>query len=252
MEYISIILTVIGFAVLIFSIWSFLLVRTHIRNKWTHEITGSMADEKYYELKSKQEFIIATSTIIFALISFIGFSSISEIKKNLNEQIAIERQKVDSLTKVANSSIDNLELRGKDYKDSVLQGLKLLKDLRKRYIDLSDKDIIRQNVFIVDDLKIGDFKKVDYFFRIVNFKDLRTVSGQKLPEFKTPPSIIVFSSTSSELRVDEVSQSSFKISPFMSTESKIAKTEEDIRFSIWFSQKPSPSAFSTDFSKEFK
>jgi hypothetical protein len=252
MEYISIILTVIGLAVLVFSIWSHLLIRRHIRNKWTHEITGTLADEKYFELKSKQEFIIATSTIIFALISFIGFSSISEIKKNLNDQIATERKKVDSLRQVANNSLDNLELRGKDYKDSVLFGLKLLKELRKRYLELSDKDIIRQNIFIVDDLKIGDFKKVDYFFRIVNFKDLKTVSGQRLPDFKTPPSIIVFSSTSSELRVDEVSQNSFKISPFMSTDSKVAKTEEDIRFCVWISQKPSISAFSNDFGKEFK
>lgn len=252
MEKISIILFFIGTAVLVFSTWTFLLVRKHIKKSWTHELKGSLADEKYFELKSRQEYIIAVSTIVFALISYIGFSSISDIKNTINEQLATEKLKVDSLSKLANNNFMNLELKGKDYKDSVIIGLKLVNALKERYKQLASKDIIKQDIFIVDDLTIGDFKKVDDFFRLVKFGDLTTISGQKLPVFKTPPSIVVFSSTSANPAIDQVTAQSFRISPFMYTESKVAQNEEQIKFSVWISQKPESSSFSSDFSKEFK
>lgn len=265
MENLSIILLIIGISVLIFSIWNHILIKRHLKQfKNNYRQVSSLTDEKYFELKSKQDYIIAASAIIFAVLSFIGFSSIKDIKTEMNLQMAEEKKKIESLNSSAdstNNSFKGLNLKGKDLQDSVRSAMNLVDALKLRVGSILGKDVIKQNIFIVDPLKIGDFphSKEKYFedFRVVKFKDLMTISGQKLPIFKVPPSIMCFSTTSSSIIVKDVTAEGFKINPqgysYLATESSKAVIEGDeVKFSLWISQKKSGGDFNDDFSDDFK
>jgi hypothetical protein len=252
MDTLSIILAIIGIVVLVFSFWSFRLVRKHIRrfnNNSRH--TSALTDEKYFELKSRQEYIIATSAIIFAVISFIGYSSLKEIKQTIADSVEKEKQKLELLYRSADTSYSNLAIKGKNYEDSVRSALQLVTVLKNRLSVISNKDVIKQNIFIVDPLKIGSFKSDQDEFRIVKFKDLTTISGQKLPEFKTPPSIVCFSTTYSMLLVTDVTSSGFKIKPTLNYSTNDDISGNNVLFSVWISSKPTGKSFNDDFSDDF-
>ena len=265
MENMALVLLIIGFSVLIFSVWTFLLVKRHIRqfrNNFRH--SSSLTDERYFELKSKQEYIIAASAILFAVISFLGFSSLKDIKSEINNQLSIEKKRLEELNNSADSTHQNfygLQLKGKTLEDSVRSAMFLVSALKSRIGLVLDKDVIRQNIFIIDPLKMGDFphvkEKGKEDFRQVKFKDLFTISGEKLPLFKTPPSIICFSISNSSLLVSDVTTEGFIINPqgytFSSSEtSKSVIAGDHIMFSVWISQKKTGRDFSDDFSSDFR
>lgn len=243
MENLSIILAVIGLAALIFSFWSFWLIKKHLQQfKTNYRHISTLTDEKYFELKSRQDYIIAVSTIVFALLSFIGYTSINNIKKELASQVEKESQNLKSLKDTATENLTTLKLTGRTYEDSVRNALKLVAALKKEIGAISNKDVIKQNIFIVDPLRIGDFPKDKLTeTRIIKFNSLTTISGEKLPEFRIPPSIVCFSTTNSLLIVSEVTTQGFKIRPELYTYSEINEETHgtSVQFSLWISQKPS-------------
>lgn len=255
MEKLSIILLIIGLAVLVFALWSFLIIKKHI----TKYNRSSLSDEKYFELKARQEYIIATSAIIFGVLSFLGYASVNEIKADLSSQFSAERESLDSLYKSeklkmdslhnyadeANAAFTGLKIEGKDLKDSMRSSLALINTLKFRIAEISKKEVIRQNLFIVDNLHIKDFPVSKYKgedFRYVSFKSLKTISGQDLPVFSEPPNIIVFTASGGQVAVTELSKNGFKIFPYMGilmSQDDIDKNIDDqnLSFSIWISQK---------------
>lgn len=250
---------------MVFTIWNHLSLRKHLKNfKNNYRHQSSLTDEKYFELKSKQEYIIATSAIIFALLSFVGISSIKELKAEIETQVQAERRKINSIDSTAEKTHKNLaglQLSGKDLKDSIRSAMNLVEVLKSRVISISNKDVIKQNIFIIDPLKMGDFPHSNekYFeeFRIIKFKDLLTVNGQQLPIFKVAPSIVCFSTSFSSLIVKDVTAEGFKIKPdnFLVSSSEKSKSiidGDEIKFSVWISQKSSGKEFSDDFSDDFK
>ena len=48
-------------------------------------------------------------------------------------------------------------------------------------------------------------------FRVIKFKNLKTISGQNLPTFSAPPSIVCFSTTNSSIFVIDVTKDGFEI-----------------------------------------
>lgn len=261
MENLSIILGVIGLGVFIFSYWSFQLLKKHLKQfNGNYRHSSSLTDEKYYELKSKQDYILAISAIIFALLSFVGYTSISNIKKELSAQIESEKKNISSLNDTAKENLSALRITGKSYEDSVRSALELVTILKNRIGGLLSKDVIKQDIYIVDPLSIGNFPIdktkpwVDANYRVVRFSDLTTISGQKLPAFKTPPSIVCFSKNSSMLMVDDITNVGFKIRPDMMLgfPGDTDETGNKIKFSLWISQKPNQKEFTNEFSDEFK
>lgn len=246
------ILVIIGFSVLIFSIWNHLLLKRHLKNflnNYRH--TSSLTDEKYFELKSKQEYIIATSTIIFAVISFIGFSSIKELKSQLHTQIESEIKRIDTLKTSADSTSTtfvNLNIKGKTLQDSFRSALELVEVIKKRVSSISSKDVIRQNIFIIDPFVIDQFPLLtnnkDKGYRLIKFNNLKTISGQALPKFSNAPSVICFSSTNSSVVIKDITNNGFKINP-QAYQRLVTESSSDIeqtgtsKLSLWISQKSS-------------
>lgn len=266
MEKIStIILPTIGLAVLLFSYWGFRLIQKHVKRfNIGYKFPHSLTDEKYFELKARQDYIIASSAIVFTVITFIGYSSIEGIKKEMNSQMTSEIKRLDSIRNSANETLINfsdIEIKGKTLQDSVRSAMNLVSVLKSRMAQIFEKDVINQNIYIVDPLKIGDFphdtKQNNEDFRVIKFKDLLTVSGQKLPIFKNPPSIVCFSTNNATLYVTDVTVDGFKVNPagfsYLVTESSPqVEAGDHIKFSVWISQKKGEREFSDDFSKDFK
>ena len=278
MEQLSIILIIIGAAVLIFSIWSHLIIRNHI-NKYnaSGRVSQGLNDAKFFELKSRQDYIVAASALIFAVISFIGYGSITDIKSDLKKQFADETKRMDSSYNAQKAKLDTmagvadetnrtfsgLKIVGKDLKDSMRSALSLVSFLKNRVGQISKKDVIRQNLFIVDALRVGDFPDVQVKgfgeFKYVAFNKLTTISGQKLPVFSEAPSIVVFSRDGAMLTVKNLTNEGFSITPNMgmyltAEEAKVPENENgnNIRFTVWISQKGDSSSFSDGFSDDFK
>ncbi len=258
MDNLSIILILIGTGVFVFSLWGFLLIKNHLKKfKGNYRLSSILTDVKYHELKARQDYLISISAILLALLSFIGYTSINNIKKELTEQFHNEKEILSSLKDTAQDNLEFLKLTGKNYEDSVRNALQLVSILKTQMVRLYNKDVISQNIYIVDPLELGKFSfdksnpNTDY--RLVRFKDLVTISGQKLPTFNSPPSIICFSKNSSLLMVDNITSTSFNVKAdmIMGTNPR-PEDGSDVRFSLWISQKPKDDFYKTDFNKDFK
>lgn len=250
MESLSIILGIIGVSVLIFSIWNHFLIRRHLKKfNGSFRHSSSLTDEKYFELKSKQEYIIAASAIVFAVLSFIGFSTFKDLKSELYSKIEdqIKRLSVlDSSARNTSKTFIDLNVQGRTLQDSFRSALNLVDVLKNRVASISNKDIIKQNIFIIDPFNVERFPlskgKNDNGYRIVKFNQLTTASGVKLPDFRTAPSVFCFSNISSSVAIKEITAEGFKVNPnafqFLALESSISDNDlGSSTLSLWISQK---------------
>jgi hypothetical protein len=254
MEKITVILAFIGFGSLVFSFWTFRIVKRHIRgNRGNLTRDSDLSDLKYFELKSRQEYLVSLAAILLALLTFLGFSSLNDIKKDMQTDVQSEKTKLDSLYIAEKKQYGELSKLNSTYKDSVSLVLDKARRLKQFIEQIRNKDIIRQNIFIVDPLTIGNFPIDKNEFRTVKFKDLKTISGKALPIFKTAPSIVCFSTTYSMLIVADVTSESFKIKPelYYSDNGNDARGNK-VKFSVWISQKPQAGEFGSDFNDDFK
>lgn len=248
MEYQSFFLVIIGILVFIFSLWGYLGVRKISRQIKSDKI-NEISIEKYFELKARQDYIIAVSAIVFSIISFIGFNSIESTKNEISEKLKNELNRIDSLRLIANENFSELELMGRDYKDSVDNAFKLLASLQARMKYLYSKDVISQNIYIVNPIRVGDLRKfpedpktgMEYYE--VKFSNLKSINGSSLPSFKSPPTVLIASNGISSFKLKEVVEDRFTIY----LESYLPQNEKDkgesATFSVWISQKPSESSF---------
>jgi len=153
----------------------------------------NISDQKYWELKSKNEFLIAAFSFIVAVISFLGYNTYEKANEKIyadNKQktdsifIALSnaQKKTDSLKKTIEVSKNNFE--------SIKNRLDPLKsdftELQKLINKLSNKNILKLNYYMINDLNFKkDFAELDTIY----YKDLRTSNGDLLPEFDNPPII---------------------------------------------------------------
>jgi len=258
MEKLSLILVLIGLSVFIFSLWSFLLIKRHLRHLRAHgRHLSSLTDEKYFELKAKQEYLLAISAVIFSIIAFIGYTSIDNIKNDINNRLMAEVNKLDTLNKRTDETFMGLEIRGKTYQDSIESAFKVLAHLNHRIKQLFAKDVITQDIYIVDPLRIGDFPRDksdvhDEHLHEIKFSSLRTVNGKRLPVFKERPSVICIANSMGSVRIREIFVDRF----IVQLESFFPKNPNDrgdnVTFTAWISQRPSKTEFNGDFSDEFR
>lgn len=129
------------------------------------------------------------------------------------------------------------------YRDSVQVALGEVAGLRDKVKRIAAKDVITQNIFIVDQLSLGQFPADEnlkaWDVHIAAFKDLRTISGQKLPKFKDTPTIMCSSPSHALVYIYEVTRDHFKfrINPDGTTPRVDPK---DLGFSVWITQKTEP------------
>jgi hypothetical protein len=245
-SYIAIALFGIGISVLVFSIWSHILIRRHLRQfRNNHRFQSSLTDQHYFELKSRQEYIVAASAVIFSLITFLGFQSIKEIKDDLNKEMESERTALKKIRLQAQNALRDYQaldsLTG-DYSDSVNYAFKNVSQLNTKINSIYKKNIIQQSIFITQRVNLKNIPGDKYEVRTVYFKDLVTISGERLPTFTTPPNIICTSNSNAWIFVSNVTTTSFKTMIGSSTSTEPITDEQEqkrpVFVEIWISSKP--------------
>lgn len=239
------------FAIL-FSAWSSITIVKYIKRNRTR--SQNFPDEKYFELKSKQEYLAYSATLVIAIISFIGYGSIKDARDDFKNQFVTEKISMDSLYKAAKAKLDSLNSSAGETRTTFTslqgQGKGLSESfalLQKHVSDLSKKDILMQNLYIVDNLKMNNFPlafpNADHSDnnRYVSFDKLTTVTGQKLPKFRETPSFMVFTVNGGLANVQKTTKNGFEISTglggFIMTENKNYEPTNNLSFSIWIFQK---------------
>lgn len=233
---------IIGLAILVSNIWTIIGIKR--LEKTRHFKDTQLNDSKYFELKYKQEFLLATFSIVIGVIVFIGYNSYSSLKENLKSDI---EQKIASTTKQIEAQKDSInnqqkelaalnetlqanlkkvttvndlvnlleqqqgQLRNKldNSKQSVTIYENSIKDLQSKISEIKNKNIIKQELYIVTNLKYSYDEYWEYMK--VSFDTLNTINNEKLPKFIEPPTIIPFTNNGVTMTIKDVTTKSFEI-----------------------------------------
>ena len=158
-------------------------------------------DDKYYELKYRIEFILASAVLVIAVGGYFGYN----FTENISNKAKLLNNRLDTLNLKINAKKDTLysyDAKTKGIKDT-------LEKVLKRIRLIAEKDIIKQDFYIVDNLSCPFNEKqqsVTYYFN-----QLTTISHQKLPNFDKPPILIVLPENAVDLTLVRVNKDYFKI-----------------------------------------
>ena len=229
-------------ATIIFNVWNSLnlysLKKRPIRN-------DQLNDSKYWELKYKIQFLVSAFSAIVVIAAFLGYNTIDNIRDSLSNEI---NQKLDS-TKTAvimlsekqkeiDEKVSNTGSQILKYQDIILglsnkqatvkESIKLsandLENLKGKITEINSKNILQQNIFIVDTIQFDIPNMGSDFSKTLKFSELITISGDRIPSLKNPPFILPISNQDCEFHVNEVTNTSFKITLWsMPGDLKIAK-----------------------------
>lgn len=203
-------------------------------------------DAKYYELKYKHEFTIATISIVTTCIVILGYNSIQGIEDKLQKEYESKVKSTDSTLSLTNNKV-TLISKGIDEKYSQIdtsmrnyqtqlgyfinqqvsfsnQSKKVNSELslaQNKIKEINGKNILKQNIYVIEnvpyDLNLNLVNKVDSNkgWEKIYFSQLKTIMGDKLPEFKKKPFIISsVSNEGSTATIRNVTTSSFEMAVF--------------------------------------
>lgn len=218
MEYMFIILIVVVFSVLVFTIWNIISLRELKSSRNYKELN----DPRYYELKYKMEFLVAVFSIIVSLVGLLGYNSIQnakdEVKISLNKDLDSIQTNLSAIEKTINekdSLVKNLIAKTNYLNDDISTSAskvkvqnKELNLLRRRIEIINDKNILKKNFYVISSIKYKNTGPPKAY----SFKSLTTSNGDRLPEFKFPPVVIPANESSNLLEVIKVTTEEFTIS----------------------------------------
>ena len=215
--------------ILVFNIWN-LFSLSNLRKYQSTQQT--LNDPKYYEIKAKQDFMIAVFTVFAATATFIGINSIKSIEENIKGDLDFKlkgyQEKMETLSgvlKTTDSTVQTYPLKFNNY-DKLLQYLEnkqnqikqstsvsgeQAKSILKRIQELNNKNILKQETYVVQDVVYDESKVDSNSFQTFYFKDLRTILGDKLPKFEKHPFIMVVSNEGASIQIINVTKESFQL-----------------------------------------
>lgn|GEM_PF-6552186 len=224
-----VLIAVLLFALVIFTVWNLISSRRHLRNS-PPSSTG-LDDSKYYELKYKQEFLVAAFVLIAGVAAFLGINTKDSLEKNLTEEIETKlktpKNSIDSVSRTV-ASVDTL-VRGLEAKTNELQARieaseqiqsefntkshqysAAMAEILTRIKQINEKNILKQDVYVVTglnyDARSGGLVNG---YKQYLFKDMKTILGDKLPTFKKAPFILAVSRQGGLMNLDNITTESF-------------------------------------------
>lgn len=186
--------------VVTYLIWSVLTFRRTLREE------KKLNDSRYYELRSKNEFLLACFATFVAVFSFMGYNSMNDLKESFKEEIDKSlSQAKDSLSvaiakaseshQMANSTANQFkELNGQyEYLLKSANGLRSSIDVV--HLDLgkiTEKGILNKDFFIISDLVLTNNEVYGTSGpRRFYFNKLQTKDQELLPAFNTVPTVFI-------------------------------------------------------------
>lgn len=223
-------------ASIILLIWNVVSFYRSRRNQFNQT---ALADSRYYELKSKQDFLSAVFAVFVATATFLGINSLSAIETNVTKdlnarlndsqkRIAESEGKVETISGILRSTdstvqtypskfsnydnlLKSLEHRQNQISQTTSVSEKQASDIQQRISDLNSKNILKQETYIVKDIIFDESKVDSTTFQKYYFRDLRTILNDKLPVFKKPPFVIAVSNDGASIQIVEVTKESLKL-----------------------------------------
>lgn len=217
------------------TVWNSISLRS--LTKRPHRSDSQLNDSKYFELKYKQEFLVAIVSFITAVAVFLGYNTMDNIRSELRKEIADSlRTKYVELSAISDS-IKDLSTNLSEMQNSLsanstiafqnqLKQQELMRVLsssqsqanafKNRMDELNKKNILKQEIYLVAGLEFDVAKgylnenpdsatnATRYYF-----KDLRTVLGEPLPAFKEAPVIVATTNAGATISISEVTTTSF-------------------------------------------
>lgn len=206
----------VGLVLTIYFYWNY---RSNKNNNWLRN-HKQLNDIRYYELKSKNEFLVAVSVLLIAIIAFFGYStkqnlqdslrtefkdSISNLNdslKNLNQNLNLSKNEtLELINKIdaSRNNIDGLQNYQTELTSKLANTGQNIKDVNKFISEIKSKNILKKPFYVIDSIRIDNInssikdpltKKEFVKFVVIEFDKLVTTDKDKLPIFKTPPIII--------------------------------------------------------------
>jgi hypothetical protein len=155
----------------------------------------SIPDERYFELKYNINLLKAVSAILIFLLGFLGFTTYRDItsivESDFEERFNEQQERINQLDSIVSGYEELVET----LKSTEGQSIENLNDVKREFRLINRKvaqtqDALKYSsrIYIVKGLKHYHQKSDDVTFY---FNSLETIEKEKLPKFKTPPSIII-------------------------------------------------------------
>jgi hypothetical protein len=218
-------------------VWNGLNYRT--LKKLSLQKDKELNDAKYWELKYKYEFLIAVVALITATAGFLGYNSLHSIETAVKADF---NKKVDSVKSTLQNTYIDVNSRLIAAKDSVQQvnrkveasQIKLLKSsevldmLSKRQLELKQiggksKQALNDLSAQIDSINSKNKEKREFYLvtnvpllglldpQIIKFSQLKTNTGDRLPNFKKAPFVIAAWGNKIEYRVSSTTAYEFQV-----------------------------------------
>jgi hypothetical protein len=145
--------------------------------------SSNFDEAKYFELKYQLQYVISIFPVVLAILSVIGYQQTTSIKRQF-DSLATSYNSLDSLRNKIKGGLNESD-------DSLHKYEKDIFSLKASINTINAKDIIRERIYIVPNLifNLGEYTGEWERF---NFRNMVTISGEKLPIFTKPPLIFCF------------------------------------------------------------
>lgn len=148
--------------------------------------------EEYFELKYNINLLKAITAILIFVIGFFGYNSYNNIKENIEKDIKGQQNEISIVFEkigALNDTINNLEVLKAKLESAIKTYEKSLKSINNKINNINSTTKYNPKIYIVKDLKFSYDKSKDGLK--IYFRDLKTMFGEKLPDFKNVPFINV-------------------------------------------------------------
>ena len=169
---------------------------------------GSIQDEKYFDLKYNMQLMIAIFSIVVSVATAMGYTSLNNVKEELRKELTNSIDSLNNRLTTINSTAANIESFLSETEKITVQ----VDLLQGKVKSINEKNILKQNYYIVTSLKF--IVKDPSEHRTINFKDLKTNLGDRLPNFTTPPLIITVPDETIPVQVFDITNNSFSVTPY--------------------------------------
>lgn len=204
-----IVIYILLLVIAVFTVMSFFSLKK-LKNQTA--LNPILADEKYFELKYKLQFITSVGVVIIGVCGFLGYDKLDkfvdkfqnktdslDVKlKEYDEKIysidAIIRN-YDSKITAYNRFIKKIDISKNQISNNMLNSNKQLASLIDTIDIIKKRNILDKSFYVIDNL----IKKNDTVIEKYYFKDLTTIIGDRLPNFNKKPVLFIIPQSGAQL-----------------------------------------------------
>lgn len=195
--------------VLVYFFWNASILQSRLKR------ARVIDDARYFELKAKNEFLVACFAMFVALVGFLGYSSIKDLEISLRNELTMRVDsaliKLDSLKKDANTTADItagmatriLDVEERQRKLNVMTSASFadVEKLRINVSEIAESDVLKRDFYLIDNITF-DFKEAaELPTKRLYYRDMVTTKGGGLPSITSVPFILVSASNGGKANI---------------------------------------------------